>query len=69
MVNKSSLNGDQGLCGEYKWGKTHTYTNERVWRVDTDREAESIRGQKGDWETLVPRINVKNVVKLGFLSE
>jgi hypothetical protein len=23
VVNKSSLRGDQGLSGEYKWGKTH----------------------------------------------
>jgi hypothetical protein len=26
-----------------------------------------IIGEKSDWETLVPRINIENGIKLGFL--
>jgi hypothetical protein len=38
--------------------------NEMYWIVVNIYEI-----KKSDWGTLVPRINVKNVIKLGFILE
>jgi hypothetical protein len=51
---------------DFCWGRGEGGEGTRPGRC---LELFSSRRKKNDWETLVPRINVENGIKLGFLLE